>query len=258
MNVFVDTHCHLDDASLAGTLPEVLARAETAGVTRFIVPGVAPERWDDVIAISRRDCRIFVAPGIHPLYAEQYNEESHSRLERLATGAAAIGEIGLDYSYEVSRESQRHAFRAQLRLAARRGLPVILHCRRAFAELLLILREEQSAAVGGVMHAFSGSPEIAVECVKLGLYIGVAGPVTYHNAVRPVEVVRRVPLDRLLLETDAPDLAPVPHRGESCEPAFLFETARKVATIKGVTVEEVARVTTENAERLFNFSIELN
>lgn len=249
--MFVDTHCHMDDSSFTGRLPEIIARADAAGVGRFIVPGVGPAGWDGIMTIAAKERRIFAAPGVHPLKGAECCDEALGRLELLTSDAVAIGEIGLDYSYPVPREVQQHAFRAQLGMAVSRGLPVILHCRRAFADLLRIFREERGNRVGGVMHAFSGSPETALECIRLGLVIGVAGPVTYANAVRPAEVVRRIPLDRILLETDAPDLAPFPYRGMLCEPAFLPETARKVAAVKGVTVEEVARVTTVTAERLF-------
>jgi TatD DNase family protein len=183
--------------------------------------------------------------------AGELDDTALAKLQDLAPKVVAIGEIGLDYGYDISREVQQRAFRAQLRLAVRSRLPVLLHCRRAFRDLLVILREEEVARVGGVMHAFSGSPEIALECLELGLCIGVAGPVTYENAVRPVEVVRRIPLGHLLLETDAPDLTPVPYRGCPNEPAFLVETALKVAEIKDVPLEEVARTTTANAERVF-------
>ncbi len=250
--MFVDTHCHLNVPSLILQLPELLQRAQAAGVTRFVLPGVAPSCWDDLVAVAGRDSRIFAAPGIHPLMAMGFNEETVAKLERLACHAVAIGEIGLDYSDDtVPRLIQQTAFRLQLRLALRCGLPVILHCRRAFADLLQILREENVAKVGGVMHAFSGSPETAQECIRLGLHIGVAGPVTYPNAVRPLEVVRRIPLEHLLLESDAPDLTPVPHRGSLNEPAFLLETARRMAAIKGISLEQIAAVTTTNARQLF-------
>lgn len=204
------------------------------------------------MTVARDRRGVFAALGVHPMRAVQFGKDALARLERLASDAVAIGEIGLDYSYaDVPRDIQQAAFRAQLLLAVRRGLPVLLHCRRAFADLLVILREERVDTVGGVMHAFSGSPEIAAECVKLGLYIGVAGPVTYENAIRPVEVVRRIPLVHLLLETDAPDLAPVPYRGSPNEPAYLLETATRVAEVKGVSLERIATVTTTSAERLF-------
>ena len=249
--MFIDTHCHLDDSSLIGRLPEILVRADAVGVSRFIVPGVGPDCWDDVMAVAACDGRIFAAPGIHPMRAAHFSDKALTRLERLADTAVAIGEIGLDYSYDIPREVQQGAFRAQLQMAVSRGLPVLIHCRRAFADTLEILRDIEVRRVGGVMHAFSGSPEIASECVRLGLFIGVAGSVTYDNAVRPVEVVKRTPLEHLLLETDAPDLTPVPYRGNPNEPAFMLETAKKIAEVKGVTLEEVAQVTTANAERLF-------
>jgi len=174
------------------------------------------------------------------------------RLRPFAARGVAIGEIGLDYLITaVTRERQQAAFRAQLRLALEMQLPVLIHCRKAFQDLLTILREEHAERVGGVMHAFSGSPEIATECIKLGFLISISGTVTYANAVRPLEIVRQIPLDYLVLETDAPDMTPEPYRGRSNEPAFLIETARKVAEIKGISVEEIARVTTANARRLF-------
>ncbi|GFE56629.1 TatD family hydrolase [Geobacter sp. AOG1] len=250
--MFIDTHCHLDDSSLRDRLPDVLAAATVAGVGRFIVPGVEPKGWDDVMALAAGDPRILAAPGVHPLWADRCNDEALCRLETLCREAVAIGEIGLDYTCEdVPREVQQKTLRAQLRLAVTKGLPVLIHCRRAFQDLLLILREEGAERVGGVMHAFSGSVEIAEECIKLGFFISIAGTVTYDNAVRPLELVRRIPLDHLVLETDAPDMTPEPYRGRPNEPAFLVETAKKVAAIKGVSLEAVAAVTTANAERVF-------
>jgi TatD DNase family protein len=250
--MLIDTHCHLDDTSLAPRLPEVLAAARSAGVVKYIIPGVSPAGWDDITPLARREEGIFPAFGLHPMRTNLYTSRMLASLAQRLPGAVAIGEIGLDYLYaDQPREKQQEAFRAQLRLAVEAGLPVLIHCRKAFRDLLVILREEDVARVGGVMHAFSGSPEIAWECIDLNLCIAVAGPVTWHNAIRPVEVVRRVPLEHLVLETDAPDLTPEPLRGQTNEPAFMVEIARKVAELKEVTAEEVARVTTANAERLF-------
>jgi TatD DNase family protein len=249
--MFMDTHCHLDDASLLDRLPEVLAAARNAGVERFIIPGVGPEGWRGIMALASKDSGIYPAPGIHPMRADRCSDEALRRLTEICGEAVAIGEIGLDYTYEdMPRDVQQEAFRAQLKLAVAAGLPVLLHCRRAFQDLLRILREEGAERVGGVMHAFSGSVEIAEECIKLGFLISICGTVTYDNAVRPLDLVRRIPLDHLVLETDAPDMAPVPYRGRTNEPAFLVETAKKVAAIKGVTLEEVAAVTTANAQRV--------
>jgi len=250
--MFIDTHCHLNDSSFADRLPDVLAAARSAGVMKYIVPGVSPEGWDGINCIAAGRTDVYPAYGLHPMHATRYGPEIFAELARRLPEAVAVGEIGLDYLYDDQpREKQQEAFRAQLWQAVDTGLPVMLHCRKAFQDLLQILREEHVEKVGGVMHAYSGSPEVAWECVKLGLCISVAGPVTWQNAVRPLELVRRVPLEHLVLETDAPDLTPEPFRFRPNEPAFMVETARKVAELKGVTVEEVARVTTANAERLF-------
>ena len=249
--MFIDTHCHLDDDRFVRPLPEILARARAAGVTRFIVPGVGPEGWDAIMALAAMDAGICAAPGIHPMRAAHCSAQALQRLAVLAQNAVAIGEIGLDYTYDVPREVQQETFRAQLRLAVAAGLPVLIHCRKAFQDLLRILREEGANRVGGVMHAFSGSPEIAAECVGLGFCIAIAGTVTYANAVRPLEVVRQIALEHLALETDAPDMTPEPYRGRPNEPALLVETAKKVAAIKGVALAEVAQATTANAVRVF-------
>ena len=253
--MFFDTHCHLDDPRLSRLLPGLLSQAEAAGVTGFLVPGLHPAGWPGISGLARFSPRILPAFGIHPRHAELATPATLSELRRLSRGAAAIGEIGLDYALAAPcRELQKLAFRAQLRIAAEAALPVLLHCRKAFADLLTILSEEGIARNGGVMHAFSGSPETARECLGLGLHISLAGTITYQNAVRPPQVAATVPLERLLLETDAPDLAPEPHRGGVNLPAYLALTARRVAQIRGTTLEELARATTANAERLFSHS----
>jgi TatD DNase family protein len=248
--MLIDTHCHLDYLPFSPRLPEILTSAAHCGVLRFIVPGVEPGSWERIISLSRDDERIFAAPGVHPMHADRWSAAAGESLQRLVPEIVAVGEIGLDYLEGMPpRELQQAVFRAQLKIAKSAGLPVIIHCRKAFADLLRILSEEQ--VIGGVMHAFSGSVEIARECIGRGFKIGVAGPVTWKNAVRPVKVVEEISLQHLLLETDSPDIPPEPHRGEVNEPAFLVDIARKVAEIKGVAVEEVADVTTENAKNVF-------
>jgi TatD DNase family protein len=251
--MFIDTHCHLDDPVLFGRLREVIGNARLAGVNRFIVPGVSPHCWSSISALADGVSGIFPAYGLHPMHADLYHEGVASELAHYAEAAVAIGEIGLDYMLpEIPRERQILAFHDQLRLAVKMGLPVLIHCRKAFRDLLLIMREEHAEKVGGIMHAFSGSAEVAGDCIRLGFAISVAGPVTYLNAVRPVELVRNIPLEHLVLETDAPDMPPEPFRGNTNEPAYLLETAKKVAQIKGVSLEEVAALTTINAERLLH------
>jgi TatD DNase family protein len=250
--MFFDSHCHLDHPLLSGDLPGLLAAAKSAGISRFMVPGVAPSGWPAIASLSGLYPEIYPAFGVHPMHAPLLTPETASRLLWLAPRAAAIGEIGLDYTLgDPPRETQRYAFRAQLRLAVQTGLPVLIHCRKAFPDLLEIMREEGVGRVGGVMHAFSGSAEIAQQCLRLGLHISLAGTVTYQNAVRPVAVARAVPLERLLLETDAPDLTPEPRRGSVNLPEYLRETAARVAKLRGIGLEELAESTTENALRLF-------
>lgn len=249
--MYFDTHCHLDHPSLSVRLPGVLASARTAGVGGFVVPGVAADGWADIAAIAAGEERVFAAFGLHPMLADRYDDHLMDELCRYAGSAVAIGEIGLDSEVRgVSREVQVVAFRSQLRLAVSRGLPVLIHCRGAFRDIIEILREERVRDVGGIMHGFSGSPETALQCIGMGLKISVAGTVTYRNAVKPLRLVDRIALEHLVLETDAPDMTPEPYRGRDNEPAFLPEIARKIAVIKGVSVEEVAAVTTANAERV--------
>jgi TatD DNase family protein len=250
--MLVDTHCHLDHPSLSERLCEVLASARQAGVERFVVPGVAPGGWNGIARLASVEQGIFPAYGLHPMLASRFSGSLLEELAGYARNAVAIGEIGLDYTDAgVSREEQIAAFRCQAHLAVQVGLPVLIHCRRAFQDLLRIMKEERLREVGGILHAFSGSPETARECMKQGFLISFGGTVTYRNAVKSPEVAALVPLDRLVLETDAPDMAPEPHRGEVNEPSFLVDIARKVAEIKGITVAEIAEATTANVVRLF-------
>lgn len=252
MPMLVDTHCHLDEPGLSGRLEQVLSAANSAGVMGFIVPGVDGRHWDRIASVADASRGIYPAYGLHPMHAAHFTPALLDRLKEYLPQSVAVGEIGLDYHCTgVPREVQMEAFRQQLRLAVQVGLPVLIHCRQAFRDLMVILRQEAVHRVGGVMHAFSGSPEIAREAVGLGLLISVAGPVTYVNAVRPLQVAAQVPLGSLVLETDAPDLAPEPHRGEKNEPAFLPLIATTVARLRGVSCEEVEETTTANARRLF-------
>lgn len=257
--MFFDSHCHLDDPRLLPRLPEVMAQAQRAGVCGFLVPGVDPASWQTIAELSRKFPHVVPAFGLHPRHAALLTPALLSELRRFSRFAAAIGEIGLDYAVAApGRDLQKLAFRAQLELALEAGIPVSIHCRNAFADLLTILKEQRVERIGGVMHAFSGSPETAGQCLRLGLHISLAGSVTYANARRPPAVAALVPLERLLLETDAPDLAPEPHRGELNRPDYLPATASRVAQIRGLTVEDLARATTQNARRLFRLGAGLD
>jgi TatD DNase family protein len=246
----IDTHCHLDLEPLQSHLEEVVLSACRAGVRQFVVPGVHPDGWDRMAALPGRFREIFPAFGIHPMHAATADDSSLSRLADYAPVGVAIGEIGLDPSYAVSLECQERAFRDQLRLAVLLRLPVLVHCRQAFQRTLHILHEEHAGQVGGIMHAFSGSPEMAREFIRLGFAISISGMITRDNAVKPLRLVREVPLENLVLETDAPDLTPQGYRGQPNQPAYMLETVRAVAEIKGVTPAVVASFSRALSQRI--------
>ena len=236
----IDTHCHLDLEPLYSHLAGVVSHAFQAGVRQFVVPGVHPDGWEHMAALHERHAGIFPAFGVHPMHAAAVDDKRLSQLTQLASTGVAIGEIGLDPGYTVSMECQERAFRDQLRLAVALSLPVLVHCRQAFQRTLGILREEHAQHVGGIMHAFSGSPEMAREFIRLGFAISISGVVTRARAVKPVRLVRELPLENLVLETDAPDLTPQRYRGQPNQPAYLLETLYAVAGIKGVEPRVVA------------------
>ncbi|WP_240732039.1 TatD family hydrolase [Geobacter sp. FeAm09] len=254
----IDTHCHLDLEPLAPHLPRVLAAARRAGVTRFVVPGVHPDGWQRIRALATAHHEILPAAGIHPMHADVANDDTLAALAGMAADSVAIGEIGLDPAYPVPLEIQEAAFREQLGLAISHGLPVLVHCRRAFHRTLQIMREERADRVGGIMHAFSGSLEMAREFIRLGFCISLSGTLTWHEAVRPLHLAREVPLDRLVLETDAPDMPPQGHRGSPNQPAWLVETLLALAAAKNSTPEAVATATRENSVRVLGLARERN
>ena len=247
-----DTHAHLHDPAFADDLEAALARAGAAGVGLVLTIGTDVESSREAVALAQAHPGVHAAVGIHPHDAALADPGALADLARLAAApeVLAIGEIGLDYYRNLApRETQVEALRAQLRLARAVGKPVLLHCREAHDPLLAVLEAEGVSAVGGIMHCFSGDERVAERCLALDLLISIAGPVTYPNARRLGEVVRAVPLDRLVLETDCPYLPPQPWRGKRNEPAYLPVTAARVAALKGVTAEAVACQTTLNACR---------
>ena len=250
--MLIDTHAHLTDNRFKDDLPAVLTRAKAAGVETIINVGYDLASSQQALSLAAKSSRMFATAGIHPHEAAKTTDESFLELRRLAKDnrVVAIGEIGLDYYYNhAPREDQHHVLRKQLQLAQELGLPVILHDREAHRDVLTILQEE--SATHGVMHCFSGDVNFAEECLTLGLHISLAGPVTFKNAKDLAEVAQFVPLDRLLLETDSPYLAPVPHRGKRNEPAHVRVVAEKVAQLRNIDVSLLAEQTTNNAIRLF-------
>ncbi|HSR36144.1 MAG TPA: TatD family hydrolase [Desulfurivibrionaceae bacterium] len=252
--VLIDTHCHLDFPDYAADLPEVLARAQAAGVTRTITVGIDLPTSRAAIELAGRHPALYATVGVHPHHVKELTEADYATLRELARHPRVVGygEIGLDYVKDYSPVAlQREHFARQVALGSEVGLPLIIHDREAHADTLAILREALPLAAGGVMHCFSGDAAFAEEVLALGFYISIPGVVTFPKAEAMQEAVRQVPLDRLLVETDGPFLAPVPRRGKRNEPQLLLYTAQKVAELKGVTIEEVAQATTANAEKLF-------
>jgi TatD DNase family protein len=248
-----DTHVHLDASPLAENLEEEVRRARRAGIGHFVVPGVDRSGWGRILGVAQKVSGAWAAPGMHPQAAGEWCPECERELQRLLgePKVVAIGEIGLDTLLPApSLAVQEQAFRAQLRLAIATGRPVLIHCRQATERLLRILQEEGAKQIGGILHAFSGSLETALEGIRLGFAVGVGGTLTYPNARRLPEVVKKVPAEWLVIETDAPDLAPHPHRGETNRPAWLPLVARRVAELRGWSEAETARITTANAKRI--------
>ncbi|MCS7282060.1 MAG: TatD family hydrolase [Anaerolineae bacterium] len=247
----VDSHAHLDFPPYDGDREEVVARAREAGVCLILNVGADLESSRASVELAQRYDFIYAAVGIHPHDAQTLTPDALEELRALARRpkVVAIGEIGLDYYRDLSpRPNQREAFEQQLALAEELGLPVVLHCRDAMEDLLAILRGWKGE---GVLHSYSGGPGRLEEALALGLSIGISGPVTFANAHRLREVAARVPLDRLLTETDCPYLTPEPHRGKRNEPAYVRYVVESIAQARSVPAETVAHAALENALRLF-------
>ena len=252
--MLVDTHCHLNHADFADDLDEVLARAQSAGVQTMIVIGFDLPSSSRAIELAGSYPNLYAAVAVHPHDAKEYDSDAEAQLRDLAQNprVVAIGEIGLDYHYDFSPvESQFAAFRAQLELARDSGLPVIIHCREAYQDVLSVLDEEMDRKESGVMHCWGGSQDEALRALDLGMYLGFGGVITFKNADPLREIARDAPFDRILVETDAPYLAPVPNRGKRNEPAYVSMVAEKLAEVRGISLDSMAEITTRNAARLF-------
>jgi TatD DNase family protein len=251
----VDSHAHLDDARFAPDLAAVLDRAREAGVGRIVTVGTGLASCEAAIALARRYPGFISATvGIHPHDAAGADEAALARLEELARspGVVAIGETGLDYHYDRSpREVQRAVFEREIRIALQLGLPVVVHCREADEDCLAILKAHAGRGLRGAMHCFAGDRPTAEAVIGMGFFISFAGPLTFPNAGALREIARLMPMDRLLIETDCPWLAPQPVRGRRNEPAFVRHVAEALAALRGMTGDEVAARTADNAARLF-------
>jgi TatD DNase family protein len=253
--MFVDSHCHLNYKGLVEDQAGVLARARDAGVTAMLNISTRLSEWDDVIGVASREDDVMASVGIHPHEADLH-PDVHA--ETLVAKAAhpkviGIGESGLDYYYDHSdRARQQESFRAHIEAARETQLPLIVHTRDAEEDTYAILAGEMGkGAYPALIHCFTAGREFADKVLELGLYISISGIVTFKNARELQEVARIVPLERLLIETDSPFLAPVPHRGRTCEPAFVADTARFLSELRGEPLEMLAEATSANFRRLF-------
>lgn len=251
-----DSHAHYDDAAFDGDRDTLFAEMHKYGVCGIINNGTNVELSRKGLDIAHRHPFVYQAVGIHPEFADGVTDAMLLEIESMLSDekAVAVGEIGLDYHYDdgAPREVQKALFRSQIELAKKHDLPIIVHDRDAHSDTFDILKEYEPK---GVVHCYSGSAEMMKEIVKLGMYIGMTGVITFKNARKSVECISELPLDRLLIETDCPYLAPVPFRGKRCNSSMIIYTAEKIAEIKGITRLEVLSATRENANRLFGMSL---
>jgi TatD DNase family protein len=250
----IDTHAHLDSGQFRDDVDNVIVRAGENGVGTILTVGCDLSSSHASVELAAHYANVWASVGIHPHDASTVDATTLTELKELASRdkVVAIGEIGLDfYRYRSPRDVQRQAMRAQIHMARELGKPLIVHDRDAHAEVLAILREEGASEVGGVMHCYSGDLDLARDCIAMGFFISFAGPLTYPANTALREVALGLPIDVMLIETDCPYLSPQPWRGRRCEPAFVRATAEELARIKGLTLDDVARITSLNAFRLF-------
>jgi TatD DNase family protein len=252
----VDSHCHLDFEGMEEHLPAVLKRAEEAGVHRMVSISSRVRKFDSLLCIANENTSVFCTVGTHPHNAHEELDVTSDDLMRLAEAerCVGIGEVGLDYHYDLSpRAAQAQGFRVHIDAARRTGLPLVIHSREAEDDTILILREEmEKGAFTPLLHCFTSHRRLADAAVAMGGYVSFSGILTYKSAEDIRETAAALPLDRIIVETDSPYLAPLPYRGKSNEPAFVVKTLETLAKVRNLPVDEMARITTENFFRLFS------
>lgn len=254
--MLVDSHCHLDFPDFAAELDAVVARAKAAGVGRLVTISTRVKKNAQLIAIAEKFPDVFCSVGTHPHHADEELDIDAAALIAIAKHpkVVAIGEAGLDYHYDTGpRENQAKSFGQHIEAARKTGLPLVIHARDADDDMAQILKEEAGRGpFKAVLHCFTAGRELAFTAVELGHYIGFTGILTFKNSESLRQIAKDLPADRILIETDSPYLAPVPYRGKRCEPAYVAETAKMLASVRGVSPADMARQTTENFHRLFN------
>jgi len=252
----IDSHCHLNYAGLAERQDEVLANARARGVSGFLNISTRQSEWGDVLGAAERNDDVWATVGVHPHEADAHPDLGTAALVEAAAHPriVALGECGLDYHYDKSdRSAQRERFEAHIAAARETGLPLVVHTRDAEDDTAEILgRAVKGGGVTGVLHCFTGTADLARKALDFGFFISLSGIVTFKNAKELQDTAKLLPIDRMLVETDSPFLAPVPHRGQTCEPAFVADTAVFVAELRGEAVEALAEATTANFFRLFS------
>lgn len=252
---FTDSHCHL---AMYDGAAEAVDRSRAAGVAGLVVPATRLDDMEECVRIAEANAGVWAAVGFHPHEAKDFDDDAAALVERLATRprVVAIGEIGLDYHYDHSpREVQRAALARQIAIAKRTDLPVIIHNRESTDDLVAILESGESSGVRGILHSYTGSYDVAARLVDRGFYISFSGILTFRSADSLREAARRLPHDRVLIETDTPYLAPVPHRGKRNEPAWVLHVAETLAGLWSISLDEVASITTRNFESVFGVRI---
>ncbi len=255
--MLIDSHAHLTMQQFEEDRADVLERAQAAGVRTILTVGTDPAEWEEACALTRSkgEVGIYAAIGLHPHDASAWSEELADSLRRFCAEkrVVALGEIGFDFHYMNStREEQEEAFRQQIRLAKELSLPVVVHSREAEEETLKVLQEENASEVGGVIHCFSGDREMAVKSLELGFFISFSGSLTFKNAGKLREIARDIPVEKMLIETDCPYLAPQPVRGKRNEPSYVRYVAETLSELKGLSAEDIGRITRHNALQLFS------
>jgi TatD DNase family protein len=252
----IDSHCHLNYGGLAERQDEVLANARARGIAGFLNISTRQREWGDIVGTAERNADVWATVGVHPHEADAHPDLGAAALVEAAAHpkVVAIGECGLDYYYDKSdRAAQRERFQAHIEAARETGLPLVVHTRDAEDDTAeMLTREVAKGGVTGVLHCFTGSADLARTGIDLGFYVSISGIVTFKNAKDLQETAKIIPQDRLLVETDSPFLAPVPHRGQTCEPAFVADTAAFLAELRGEPIDKLAEATTANFFKLFN------